>query len=148
MRPLDIQWIGQEMALKWDDGAEQFLPLETLRRFCPCAACMGEKDIFGTTYRPPERPYGPGAFELAGLHPVGGYAVQPVWRDGHNTGIYSWEWLRRIAEASPEAATTDAHGHPQGSEHRGCGGGGGCGGHGPVHGDVHEHPSRGGSGRD
>lgn len=147
MRPTDIQVIGREVALKWDDGAEQFLPWETLRRFCPCAACMGEKDIFGTTYRPPERPYGTGAFELAGLHPVGGYAVQPAWRDGHNTGIYSWEWLRRVADAALEAATTDANGAPDGADRRGCGGGGGCGGHGHDHGGVDGHGPAGGCGR-
>lgn len=147
MRPMDIQVIGREMALKWDDGAEQFVALETLRRFCPCAACMGEKDIFGTTYRPPERPYGPGAFELAGLHPVGGYAVQPAWRDGHNTGIYSWEWLRRVADAPMETAPTGSPGGAGRSEHPGCGGGGGCGGHGHGHGGGHEHAHGGGCGR-
>jgi len=30
---------------------------------------------------------------------VGGYAIQPVWADGHNTGIYSFEYLRRVAAA-------------------------------------------------
>ena len=98
MRPQDIQVIGEEMALKWDDGSEQFVALETLRRFCPCAACMGEKDIFGTTYRPPERPYGPGAFQLSGLHPVGGYAVQYDFSDGHCTGIFPFDLLQRLGE--------------------------------------------------
>jgi DUF971 family protein len=30
---------------------------------------------------------------------IGGYAVQPVWADGHNTGIYSYDYLRRVADA-------------------------------------------------
>ena len=143
VQPRDIQVIGQELALKWDDDTEQFVSLEVVRRFCPCAGCLGEKDIFGTTYRPPERPYGPGAFELAGLHPVGGYAVQPAWRDGHNTGIYTWEWLRRIAGAQVEGGEAcdgrggcgggghdhaHGHGHDHGGHHGGCGGHG-CGGH-------------------
>ncbi len=144
VQPRDIQVIGHELALKWDDNSEQFVSLETLRRFCPCAACMGEKDIFGTTYKPPERAYGGGAFELAALHPVGGYAVQPAWRDGHNTGIYSWEWLRRVAGAEAGMAGGGCDGHGPGHEHHqghgqghghACGGGGrggrpgGCGGH-------------------
>lgn len=133
MRPVDIQVIGQELALKWEDGLEQFVALETLRRFCPCAACMGEKDIFGATYRPPERPYGAGAMDLLALHPVGAYAVQPAWRDGHNTGIYSWEWLRRIAAAGVVSTTGCAPGEGEGGHHHGCGGHGGCGGH------RHEH---------
>jgi len=39
MRPLDIQQIGKELAIKWDDGDESFIPLEALRRCCPCAEC-------------------------------------------------------------------------------------------------------------
>lgn len=105
MRPVDMTPLGTELAIKWDDGAESFVPLETLRRFCPCASCMGEKDILGNTYRPPTRPYGPNAFQLVRLSPVGAYGVQPAWADGHGTGIYSWDYLRRLAEApaAPES---------------------------------------------
>jgi len=100
MQPVDMQVVGAELAVKWSDESEDFVALETLRRFCPCAACLGEKDIFGKTYRAPERAYGVGAFEVARFLPVGGYAVQLVWRDGHNTGLYTWEWIRRVAAAS------------------------------------------------
>lgn len=99
VQPVDITPFPRELAIRWDDGREDFLPLETLRRFCPCAGCLGEKDIFGTTYKPPERPYGPHSFELRKLSPVGGYAVQPSWGDGHATGLYTWEWLRRVGDA-------------------------------------------------
>lgn len=99
MQPVDIQVVGTELAVKWSDGSEEFVRLETLRRFCPCAACLGEKDIFGKTYKAPDRPYGAGAFQVARFHPVGGYAVQFVWGDGHNTGLYTWEWIRRVATA-------------------------------------------------
>ncbi|MSU34579.1 MAG: DUF971 domain-containing protein [Pedosphaera sp.] len=100
MQPADCQVIGTELAIRWSGGAESFITLETLRRFCPCAACMGEQDIFGKTYLPPARPYGPDAFRLQGLEPVGGYAIQPRWADGHRSGLYSWEYLKRVAEAS------------------------------------------------
>jgi DUF971 family protein len=99
VQPVDITPFPNELAIRWSDGREDFLPLETLRRFCPCAGCLGEKDIFGTTYKPPEKPYGPHAFQLKRLGPVGGYAVQPVWGDGHGTGLYTWEWLRRVGDA-------------------------------------------------
>jgi DUF971 family protein len=105
MRPTDLQPIGTELAVKWEDGTETFIRLETLRRYCPCASCMGEQDIFGNLYKAPERPYGPRAFELAQLKPVGGYATQPVWGDGHSTGLYTWDWLRRVAEADAAPAT-------------------------------------------
>ena len=99
MQPLDMQVVGRELAVKWSDGGEDFVPLETLRRFCPCAACLGEKDIFGKTYRAPERPYGAGSFAVARVLPVGGYAIQIVWGDGHNTGLYTGEWIKRVAAA-------------------------------------------------
>ena len=99
MQPADITLFAQELAIRWVDGREDFIPLESLRRFCPCAACMGESDIFGTTYHPPQRPYGAESFQLRKLPWVGNYAVQPLWGDGHSTGLYTWEWLRRIADA-------------------------------------------------
>ncbi|HUA37048.1 MAG TPA: DUF971 domain-containing protein [Candidatus Sulfopaludibacter sp.] len=97
MRPLDIQPIGHELAIKWDDGSESFIPLETLRRCCPCAGCQGEADLLGNIYKNPERHLTAAAFELVRFSPVGGYAIQPAWADGHTTGIYSYDYLRRIA---------------------------------------------------
>ena len=97
MKPLDIQQIGQELAVKWADGAEAFLSLETLRRACPCAGCKGETDIMGNLYKNPDQPLTPRAFELVRLISVGGYAIQPVWGDGHTTGIYSFDYLKHLA---------------------------------------------------
>jgi DUF971 family protein len=97
MRPLDIQTIGNELAIKWSDGLESFIPLENLRRACPCAGCKGEVDIMGNLYKNPEQPLTPKAFELVRFTGVGGYGIQPVWADGHNTGIYSFEYLLRVA---------------------------------------------------
>lgn len=97
MRPTDIQPIGSELAIKWDDGSEDFIPLEKLRRACPCAGCKGETDIMGNLYRNPAQPLTDKAFTLTKLVSVGGYAIQPLWADGHATGIYSFDYLKRIA---------------------------------------------------
>jgi DUF971 family protein len=99
MRASDIQRIGDELAIKWDDGGESFIPLEKLRRACPCAGCKGERDIVGNLYKNPEQPLTPAAFELRGLTLVGAYAVQPVWGDGHATGLYSFDYLRQVAQS-------------------------------------------------
>jgi DUF971 family protein len=99
VQPLDITPFDRELAIRWADGDETFLLLETLRRFCPCATCAGEQDILGNTYRSPTRPYSDTSFVLARLDRVGGYGIQPVWADGHATGIYTWEYLRRLATA-------------------------------------------------
>jgi DUF971 family protein len=98
MRPSEIQQIGDQLAIKWDDGTESFIPLETMRRRCPCASCQGETDILGNIYKGPERELSGTAFNLVRLNYVGGYAVSPVWGDGHSTGIYSFEYLKRLAE--------------------------------------------------
>ena len=98
MRPLDVQPIGNELAIKWDDGAESYIPLANLRRACPCAGCKGEMDIMGNLYKNPDKPLAPNAFQLLRIVPVGSYALQPVWADGHDTGIYSFEYLRRVAD--------------------------------------------------
>jgi DUF971 family protein len=99
MRPLDIQPIGEELAIKWEDGSEGFVPLEKLRRCCPCAGCKGEVDIMGNVYKGPDKPLSPQAFRLVRLVNVGSYAIQPVWADGHATGIYSFDYLRRVVDA-------------------------------------------------
>jgi DUF971 family protein len=56
-------------------------------------------DILGNLYKNPEKPLAPNAFDLVKIISVGGYAIQPAWADGHNTGIFSFEYLRRLAEA-------------------------------------------------
>ncbi len=98
MRPLDIQPIGGELAVKWADGGESFISLEALRRACPCAGCKGETDILGNLYKNPPVPYAVNAFGLTRLLSVGGYAIQPVWADGHATGLFSFEYLRQVAD--------------------------------------------------
>ena len=98
MRPVDVQQIGQELAIKWDDGSENFIALEKLRRACLCAGCMGERDIMGQVHKGPDQPLSPRSFQLTRIESVGGYGLQPVWADGHGTGIFSFEYLRRLAE--------------------------------------------------
>lgn len=97
MRAIDIQHIGTDLALRWDDGAESFIPLEKLRRCCPCAGCSGEVDILGNLYKNPDKPLPPAAFELQRFAPVGGYAIQLFWGDGHSSGIFAFDYLRRVA---------------------------------------------------
>jgi DUF971 family protein len=97
MKPVDIQAIGEELAVKWEDGSESFIALEKLRRHCPCAGCKGEVDVMGNVYKNPDRPLSAEAFRLIRVAQVGGYAVQPVWADGHASGIYSFDYLKRIA---------------------------------------------------
>jgi DUF971 family protein len=97
LHPTSVQKIGTELAIAWSDGIETYLPLEPLRRHCPCATCGGEPDVMGNIERP-KVTYNDGSFDLSGWQTIGGYAIQPKWGDGHSTGIYSYKYLRRLAE--------------------------------------------------
>ena len=88
--------IGGELALSFADGDEAYLPLELLRRACPCASCQGEPDAMGRVLRPVVE-HGPRAFDLQKFETVGGYAIQLYWADGHSTGIFSYSYLKRLA---------------------------------------------------
>jgi len=100
MHAVDIQQIGNDLAVRWDDGAESYVSLEILRRRCPCAGCKGEMDVMGNLYKMPEKPLSDAAFRLQGIVRIGTYAVQPRWGDGHTSGIFSFDYLRQIADAT------------------------------------------------
>ena len=106
LSPTSVQIIGDELAIAWNDGAESFLKLDHLRRACPCAACGGEPDVLGNVARP-HVSYTPASFRMKGWQMIGGYALQPTWEDGHATGIYSFDYLRRLAtaESAPDQRT-------------------------------------------
>lgn len=87
--------VGKELALKFSDGREAFLPIAMMRRACPCAACQGEPDALGRVMRPMVN-HGPNAFDLKKIEIVGGYGIQPTWKDGHSSGIYTFDYLMRL----------------------------------------------------
>ena len=94
--PANIQPIGTELAIRWNDGVESYLGFEAMRRSCPCAGCQGEPDIDGHVDKP-QVTYDPArSFRLRSYSFVGGYALQPTWEDGHSTGLYSFDLLRRL----------------------------------------------------
>ena len=94
---MDIQIIGRELAIRWANGGESYLTLEKMRRACPCAACAGEQDLTGPMYKPVVT-YTEKSFNLTGLERVGGYALQPLWEDGHSSGLYSWSYIQALTQ--------------------------------------------------
>ncbi len=98
LEPRTLQIIGSEIAIAWNDDTESYIDLTVLRKACPCAACGGEPDVLGHVQRPQVQ-YTPASFELRGWELVGGYAMQPTWEDGHGSGIFSYQYLRRLAGA-------------------------------------------------
>lgn len=89
-RPLQISRHGaHDIQIRWSSGEEAVYPARFLRGQCPCATCVDEvtgKRIVGESVLPilvyPTK-----------IEPVGRYAIQIFWSDGHSTGIYTWERL-------------------------------------------------------
>jgi DUF971 family protein len=85
------------LSITWSDGHRSQLPLRFLRERCPCAGCVeewtGRRTVDVAAIPPDIRPLE--------MNPVGRYAVQISWSDGHSTGIYSWDVLLQLEADVP-----------------------------------------------
>ncbi|MCR6656296.1 MAG: DUF971 domain-containing protein [Opitutus sp.] len=93
--PANIQLIGHEVAIAWEDGAETYHPFEALRAASPSAETQGERDILGNQYGGDGVKHFPGV-EVLGWERVGNYAIRFDFSDGHRTGLYSYAYLRKL----------------------------------------------------
>lgn len=99
--PVGLERIDEStIELTWNDGRRQTLTARGLRDVCPCATCREKR-----TAPPPdplELPILPagqeGAMTIAAMRPVGNYAYQVTFGDGHDTGIFTFELLRSLVE--------------------------------------------------
>jgi DUF971 family protein len=103
MNPVQIKIVDKEnLFIKWHDESESSISLKYLRDECPCAGCKGETVLL-KTFRPPSPPIAlPGMYEIKNIETVGDYAIQITWKDGHNTGIYSWDYLMDLEKGQGE----------------------------------------------
>jgi DUF971 family protein len=89
---LTVRKQSRVLEIAFDDGAAFVLPFELLRVYSPSAEVRGHgpgQEVLQTGKR---------AIEVTALDPVGNYAVQPHFNDGHNTGIYTWDYLYWLGE--------------------------------------------------
>ncbi|HEX4927493.1 MAG TPA: DUF971 domain-containing protein [Burkholderiales bacterium] len=98
MTPVEIKLHQKSRVFEiaFDDGRTFRLPYEFLRVYSPSAEVRGHgpgQEVLQTGKR---------EVEIRSLEPVGSYAVQPVFSDGHSTGIYSWEYLYELGEHQDE----------------------------------------------
>ena len=79
------------LRILWDDDYLSNYPFEYLRGWCPCASCQGHgaERHFVEVDNP----------RLSSINLVGRYALNPHWADGHETGIYTFEYLRSLSES-------------------------------------------------
>lgn len=93
---------GTGVEIDWKDGHKSQWSFHWLRNACPCATCHEEREHSGR--KPGEAKPKPQTLlpmYEAPVRPVevtraGNYAVKFKWSDGHESGIYSWEYLRRV----------------------------------------------------
>lgn len=102
--PVDItlQQEANVLIISWSDGRTCRYPVTPLRVACPCAECRGGHEFMGREYDPrdlltlkADREY-----HIERLALVGHYALQVVWDDGHDSGIYTWDYLYRLCPGS------------------------------------------------
>ena len=98
--PRNIQSIGDEIAIVWTDGAESYLRHDLLRRASPSAETQGEHDVFGNRYGGgSQAPFA--GVRVTGWEGVGNYAIRFDFSDGHRTGLYTFDYLRKLGELPP-----------------------------------------------
>jgi DUF971 family protein len=79
---------GSVFEIDFADGHTSIVPNRRLRGYCPCAGCQGHGG---------ELSYVEGGSDvIEKIEEVGNYALGFTWGDGHNTGIYRWDYLRRL----------------------------------------------------
>ena len=91
----------EQLTITWQDGVVSVYPLVLLRKMCPCAACKGEREAQATRPKTslsvlPETFVG-GNPTVVDAQLVGNYALKITWSDAHDTGIYSFQYLKEIA---------------------------------------------------
>lgn len=98
--------VGDGLEITWSDGNKQFLSSKLLREACPCATCLEAR---GDVRH--QKPLSAArnklqvikatvdeALNLKQVSLVGNYAIELLWGDRHNTGIYSFELLRELGD--------------------------------------------------
>lgn len=91
-RPVEIGEDNAQLKIVWSDKTVSHFPFEFLRNHCPCAVCVDE----WTGKRKNLVLLLPSNFRPMNVSPVGNYAIQIAWSDGHNTGIYSYKSLLEL----------------------------------------------------
>jgi DUF971 family protein len=125
--PVDIRVDKKRLLyVEWRDGHKSRYPLGYLRKICPCATCNDLRQklsepkpaphagggFVGLTVLPDTAPKAVGSSEIREVNPVGRYALQFEWGDGHDSGIYSFDFLRAESPADPRHADETWEGRP------------------------------------
>jgi DUF971 family protein len=104
MKPKQIKIVDKDkIQITWNENLLTILNLKYLRDECPCAGCKGET-ILLKSYRPPKpKVITPEMYMISNIEVVGEYAIQVSWKDGHNTGIYTWDYLKELEHGQTDS---------------------------------------------
>lgn len=96
--PVEVGRSGKhDVLVRWNDGRDTVFPARFLRLACPCASCIeemtGRQILKDSDVAEDVHPLT--------IQPIGRYAIQVNWSDGHRTGIYTWEKLDELSRALP-----------------------------------------------
>ena len=97
-RHLDLQK-DKGLTIQWEDGATSFYPIAYLRKMSPSAEMRALREEMAKnplTVLPASASQATGPLVATGAEMVGNYAIRIFFSDGHDTGIYSWQYLRDI----------------------------------------------------
>ena len=92
------------LVVEYDDGVVCEFPLHDLRAACPCAECRGKRER-GAPLEPPLGRSGELRIDDAEL--TGAWGLSITWNDGHATGIYPWDSLRRWYDGATDAIAVE-----------------------------------------
>lgn len=110
-KPIEIKREDYQLSISWSDGSSSSIESELLRRKCPCATCGGslnhdkplspvrQSGRASLTVIKSEKEV---ASKIIKIWTVGQYALGVRWGDTHDTGIYTWDYLKNIDETSRE----------------------------------------------
>jgi DUF971 family protein len=99
MNPVKIKVRDKEyLDITWNNGVLNSMKLSNLRKNCPCAICHAEIDEWSSTYIPL---YTQEQLSITKISIIGNYAVSLEWKDGHNTGLYDFDYLSKLFQNFP-----------------------------------------------
>ena len=97
LTPLKLKRDGDDLRIDWSDGVTTTVSWRTLRKQCPCAACGEDRNKPADPFKVlSAAEVAAGAPRPVGMQPVGHYAYQITWNDGHASGIYPIASLRKL----------------------------------------------------
>jgi DUF971 family protein len=88
------------ISIDWSDGHVSVYPNAMLRRKCPCAKCEGAAPGVVAEENGALPILGQEPIRAVGANPIGHYAIQFQWNDGHDAGLYTFEYLRQLCPCS------------------------------------------------